>query len=168
MLANCQEQDAVNMLFENMCSRTGTYDMNAETGGYEQRTLLNQSMLHLMLTMDRYTRLLSKQRAQGTRKGAITPNAGGLLDLGYLQDLSGQFLGAQVKDVNVSECWQWGALFEQVRSFSELAQSRGVQQMVDQAGAIEHYLNEFQQTLSFQYEMEFKEAVEVLHEWTRQ
>ncbi len=63
MLANCKEQDAANMLFENLCSRTGTYDMNEETGAYDQRTLLNQSMLHLMLTMDRYTRLLSKQRA---------------------------------------------------------------------------------------------------------
>ena len=168
MLANCKEQDAANMLFESLCARTAAYDMNEEAGGYEQRTLLNQSMLHLMLTMDRYTRLLGKQRAQGNRDGAITPNAGGLLDLGYLQDLSGQFLGAQVKDVNVSECWQWGALFEQLRSFGELAQGRGLQQMAEQCGAIEYYLNDFQQTLSFQFEMEFKEAVEALHDWTRQ
>ena len=89
MLANCKEQDAANMLFEDLCHRTGTPVMNEETGEYEgQRTLLNQSMLHLMLTMDRYTRLLSKQRAQGKRKGEIAPNSEGLLDLGYLQELS--------------------------------------------------------------------------------
>ena len=94
MLASSKEQDAADIVFENMCARTGTYDINEETGGYEQRTLLNQSMLHLMLAMERYTRLLGKQRARGEREGVITPNAGGLLDLGYLQELSGQFLGA--------------------------------------------------------------------------
>ena len=70
--------------------------------------------------------------------------------------------------MTASECWQWGALIDSLRNFSELAQGRGLQQMVEQCGAIEYYLNDFQQTLSFQFEMEFREAVEVLHDWTRQ
>jgi hypothetical protein len=42
----------------------------------------------MMLSIDRYTRLLAKQRSNGKRAGDIVPNSDGLLDLGYLQELS--------------------------------------------------------------------------------
>ena len=62
MLANCKNLDAANLIFSMMCSRTLVYDPNPQNNGqFEQRTLLNQCMLHLMMTMDRYTRKLGKQ-----------------------------------------------------------------------------------------------------------
>lgn len=88
MLANCKNLDAANLIFSMMCSRTLTYDSNPENGQLEQRTLLNQSMLHLMMTMDRYTRKLCQQVRQGQR-AKIIANEDGILDLTYLLDLSG-------------------------------------------------------------------------------
>ena len=67
MLAHCRELDAANLIFSMMCCRTLTYDYDPETQQSEQRTLLNQSMLHLMMTMDRYSRKLCKQIQNGTR-----------------------------------------------------------------------------------------------------
>ena len=46
-----------------------------------------------MMTMDRYTRKLGKQIRMGYRS-QVLPNEEGILDLNYLLDLSGQFLGA--------------------------------------------------------------------------
>jgi hypothetical protein len=56
MLANCKGSEAANTLFEAMCRQTLTYDINPETGQNDlpPRTLLNTSMLNLMLILDRY------------------------------------------------------------------------------------------------------------------
>ena len=40
--------------------------------------------------------------------------------------------------------------------------------MVQQACQIEYFMNDFEQTQSFQFEDQFKEAVEILHDWVRQ
>ena len=57
-------------------------------------------MMHLMLTLDKYLRIICK------RKTTLVPNQDGVLDLGYIAELSSQFLHALEKDVNVGECWQ--------------------------------------------------------------
>ena len=71
MLASCRDLDAANLIFSMLCCRTLTYDPNPDNGQFEQRTLLNQSMLHLMMTMDRYTRLLGKQVQTGKRSRVV-------------------------------------------------------------------------------------------------
>lgn len=61
--------EASNLIFEMICSRTITYDHNPQTGQFDlQRTLLNQSMLHMMIVVDRYIHLLWKDVEKGRRE----------------------------------------------------------------------------------------------------
>jgi hypothetical protein len=59
MLANCQGRVAVETIFEALCRRTFTYDVNPETQQRDMppRTLVNRAMFNLMLVIDRYQKL---------------------------------------------------------------------------------------------------------------
>ena len=70
MLSNCKGP-ANQIIFDIMCSKTMAYDEEPENGNLIPRTLLNQNMLHMMMTLDKYTRLLSKKIYQ---ENAIIPN----------------------------------------------------------------------------------------------
>lgn len=59
MLANCKGP-ATQIIFDIMCSKTMAYDEDPENGDLIPRTLLNQSMMHMMMTLDRYTKILAK------------------------------------------------------------------------------------------------------------
>ena len=69
-------------------------------------------------------------------------NEDGILDLSYLLDLSGQFLGAQEKDVNVTECWQREQLQESLAVLIDYA-IRQAPMLVEQLRVVEYYLNSF-------------------------
>lgn len=58
------------------------YDEDPQSGALIPRTLLNQSMMHLMASLDKYLRIIAK-RAQ-----PLVPNQDGVLDLCYIAELS--------------------------------------------------------------------------------
>ena len=80
----------------------------------------------------------------GVRKQVIA-NQDGILDLTYLLDLSGQFLGAQEKDVNVNECWQRDALQQCLNDLNDYALHNN-QAFLEQISVIQYYLNSFAQS----------------------
>ena len=82
MLESCTNE-ATQIIFDTMCGKTMAYDEEPETNQMIPRTLLNQSMLHLMMTLDRYSRLLGKRLSK-----LFVPNQKGVLDLYYVADLS--------------------------------------------------------------------------------
>ena len=118
------------------------------------------------MTMDRYTRKLAKQLRLGQRSQVI-PNEDGVLDLGYLLDLSGQFLGAQEKDVHVYECWQKDALVESLHELQDYA-VRQKSVLLESLGLISYYLAGFEQSMSYNFETEFRAAVEEANAWVKQ
>lgn len=61
MLAHCR--DAAGFIFDQLCAKTMAYDEDPQSGALIPRTLLNQSMMHLMLSLDKYLRIIAK-RAQ--------------------------------------------------------------------------------------------------------
>jgi len=91
--------------------------------------------------MDRYTRKLGKQVRQGKRSQVLA-NQDGILDLTYLLGLSGDFLGAQEKDVNVNECWQRDDMQECLNALNEYAMHNN-QVVLEHIAIIQFYLNDF-------------------------
>ena len=75
-------------------------------------------MMHLMLTLDNYLRIIAK------RGQPVLPNQEGVLDLYYIAELSSQFLHALEKDVNVGECWQIDQMFTSLHQFEDLCVKR--------------------------------------------
>lgn len=122
-----------------------------------------------MMTLDRYTRLLGKRQSK-----LFVPNKDGVLDLYYVTDLSSQFMHAQEKDVNVSECWQRDAMFDNLQQFLDLCLNRinqGFTQyepILEQANLVMQILRDIVQMQSFVYEEDFKMQIETLCSWTMQ